>query len=187
MFQKEPRTRLYFVAEALLSTSHHSTQKRYILEHSPNFPSRVPSTSYLRFYSFYFEPCPWETETFFTMFSPCPWETETIVGLRHCVPRRPRFASNPSSPRSTANIIPSYMLAASPSSPVLPVGSVVLPRASWPGKTSFSHSFIQSIKIFFFASSLPFSSYTLFTGSRFCFLMFRGGGGVGACTSCDAH
>jgi hypothetical protein len=55
------------------------------------------------------------------------------VALRLCVPRRPS-ASNPSSPRSTANTIPSYTPAASLSSLGLRVGSVVPPHANWPGE-----------------------------------------------------
>ena len=102
------------------------------------------------------------------------------MALRHCVPRRRPSASNPLSPRSKANIIPSYMLAASLSSPVLPVGSVVLPHASWPGEhLSIIHSFNQS----FFPSSFPFhptptsfSSYTPFPGSRLLFSNVPGRG-----------
>lgn len=116
------------------------------------------------------------------------------MALRHCVPRRRLSVSNPLSPRSKANIIPSYMLAASLSSPVLPVGSVVLPHASWPGEhLSIIHSFVQSIifSIFlFFPSYLPPHPSLLIRlslGLAYCSLMFRGGGGTGACTSCDAH
>jgi hypothetical protein len=104
------------------------------------------------------------------------------VALRHCVPRRRPSASNLSSPRLTANTIPSYMLAASLSSPVLPVGSVVLPHASWPGERL---SIIHFLHLPFHPTP-SFSSYTPFPGSRFLFfVMFRGGGG--AFTSCDAH
>jgi hypothetical protein len=59
------------------------------------------------------------------------------VALHLCVPRRPPSASNPSSPRSTANTIPSYTPAASLSSPVPRVGSVALPHANWPGEKNF--------------------------------------------------
>lgn len=73
---------------------------------------------------------PFSVFLFFLYFQQCQWETEKIVALRHCVPRPRPFASNPSSPRSTANIIPSYMPVASLSSPVLPVGSAVPPHAN---------------------------------------------------------
>jgi hypothetical protein len=120
----------------------------------PNLLPRAPFTSY---------------PFLFFLFLQCRWETETIVALRHCVPRRRRSASNPSSPRSTANTIPSYMLAASLSSPVVPVGSVVLPHASWPGEHFSTIHFLR----------IPFQPTVTF------FLMFWGGGG--ACASCDAH
>jgi hypothetical protein len=122
---------------------HHSSQESLYTPKHPKSSLLVPPfTSYRTFPPFY---------SF--IFRPCRWETEKIVALRHCVPRRTPSASNPSSPRSTANIIPSYMLAASLLSPVLPVGSVVLPHASWPGKR-------LSI-IYFFAylfSSIPHPS-----------------------------
>ena len=88
------------------------------------------------------------------------------MALPLCVPRRPHSASNPSSLRSSANIIPSYIRAASQSSPVLQVESVVLPHGNWPGKKSSVHSIIS-----------PFPSPSL--------LMFRGGGG--ASTSSGTH
>ena len=113
-------------SHSLLSTSHHSSQESIYTPTIPQIFFLVPPLHptepplFLRF--------------LFFLFSPCRWETETIVALRHCVPRRRPSASNPLSPRLTANTIPSYMLAASLLSPVLPVVSVVLPLASWPGE-----------------------------------------------------
>lgn len=142
---------------------HHSSQESlYTPKHPKSSLLASPFTSYRTFPPFY---------SF--IFPPCRWETEKIVALRHCVPRRTPSASNPSSPRSTANIIPSYMLAASLLSPVLPVGSVVLPHASWPGKR-------LSI-IYFLHIYSPPSHILLFS----LFVMFRGGGR--ACTSCYAR
>ena len=111
--------------------------------------SSIPQSSFLLVSPFTsYRTSPFSPFFILFIFPPCRWETEKIVALRHCVPRRRPSASNPSYPRSRANIIPSYMLAASLLSPVLPVGSVVLPLESWPGEHLFFSSF----------PSLPFHS-----------------------------
>lgn len=146
----------------LLSTAHHSSQLSIYTPTIPHFFFLVSPLHPTRIFLFF-------------LFSQCRWETETIVALPHCVPRRRPSASNPLSPRLIANTIPSYMLAASLLSPVLPVGSVVPLLASWPGE---HHSVIHVC--IFPSTQLPSLLVRLTTGSRLLFIYCSGTGAVHA-------